>query len=248
MSGSGHYGTRIDGKNTSGLAHRIAYAISASQQANDLFLNHTCGNKLCCNPAHMEALSAKENSRRGIRKRIAIDAALGRVRPRVDRCKWDHPFDDKNTHFTSAGIRVCIQCRRHRSRQYVRRHRTEPSTPAERFWTRVNLLHPTGCWPWLGNLNDQGYGTFSANKRKIRAHRFAFEQIVGPITDGLVLDHMCHNADLRCKGGPTCWHRRCVNPAHMESTSSITNVMRGHLKRKQAGTLDLLAELDGGAA
>lgn len=82
------------------------------------------------------------------------------------------------------------------------------------------------CWPWRGNL-WRGYGRIMVNYRNVRAHRVAYEILVGPIPAGLELDHLCHNRDLLCPGGFTCPHRACCNPAHLEAVSTSTNILRG---------------------
>jgi hypothetical protein len=72
------------------------------------------------------------------------------------------------------------------------------------------------CWNWTGAL-DNGYGRFQGGPRgsKVhRAHRLAYELLVGPIPEGLVLDHLCRN-------------RRCVNPDHLEPVTNRINVLRG---------------------
>jgi len=82
-----------------------------------------------------------------------------------------------------------------------------------RFWSKVNR---TGeCWLWAAACDPNGYGRFMLNiKRTCLAHRFAFEQINGPIPDGLVLDHLCRNPP-------------CVNPAHLEAVTQQQNSVRG---------------------
>lgn len=83
----------------------------------------------------------------------------------------------------------------------------------ERFWPRVTK--GAGCWEWTGSVNEDGYGRFAVSHRKtVRAHRWAYEALVGPIPQGLVIDHLCRN-------------RACVNPAHMEPVTNRTNVLRG---------------------
>jgi hypothetical protein len=81
------------------------------------------------------------------------------------------------------------------------------------------------CWEWQGPINHGGYGlmrdcTQSAeySGKPIRAHRFAYEQFIGPIAEGMVLDHLCRN-------------RKCVNPYHLEPVSIGENVLRGQEAR-----------------
>lgn len=90
---------------------------------------------------------------------------------------------------------------------------------AERFWEKVQI-EPGGCWQWTGGLNGVGYGQFYRGKRsredtgKTYAHRWAYEQLVGPIPEGLHLDHLCRNP-------------ACVNPAHLEPVTARENLLRG---------------------
>ena len=96
----------------------------------------------------------------------------------------------------------------------------------ERFWSKVDKDQiGTGCWVWKAFKDRHGYGKFwdgtrlpSGNPRKVLAHRFAYELLVGPIPDGLQIDHLCRN-------------RSCVNPAHMEPVTSGENVRRGNSPR-----------------
>lgn len=84
-----------------------------------------------------------------------------------------------------------------------------------RFASKVRV-QPGGCWEWAGNCHpDSGYGRvwFSKNDDRL-AHRVCYEWAVGPIPEGLTLDHLCRN-------------RRCVNPSHLEPVTNTENVMRG---------------------
>jgi hypothetical protein len=87
-------------------------------------------------------------------------------------------------------------------------------TPIERFEEKVERDPETGCWLWAACRNSAGYGKFGIDGRVVLAHRFSYEQHVGPIPDGLQLDHLCR---VRC----------CVNPAHLEPVTGSENVRRG---------------------
>ena len=80
------------------------------------------------------------------------------------------------------------------------------------------LWHEGGseeCWPWLGcKAGNTEYGKKTFFKRTILAHRWMYEQRVGPIPDGMVIDHLCGN-------------RSCVNPAHLEVVTQTENCRRG---------------------
>jgi HNH endonuclease len=71
-----------------------------------------------------------------------------------------------------------------------------------------------GCWIWQGYVNDSGYGVIKIRPHRIRAHRASWEALVGPIPDGLEIDHLCRV-------------RRCVNPEHLEPVPHRVNALRG---------------------
>lgn len=87
-------------------------------------------------------------------------------------------------------------------------------------------VNENGCWLWGGFVNPRGYGHVQHNGTTRLAHRSFYETYVGPIPAGLTIDHVCHN-DSDCAGGPTCLHRRCVNPQHLEAVPHRENILRG---------------------
>ena len=114
----------------------------------------------------------------------------------------------------------------------VRRHKTPgPAEPIQLTFPE-NLLRssspqPNGCVWYMGALDDDGYGRIKCMGKMKYAHRAAYEHFVGPIPEGLVIDHECHNADETCAGGTTCLHRRCVNPEHLAVVTVTVNSLSG---------------------
>jgi hypothetical protein len=109
----------------------------------------------------------------------------------------------------------------------------KPKPPEERFWPKVDKAGPIPanrpelgpCWLWTSIKTERGYGYFIANtsraartpnggQKRVPAHRYAYELVVGPVPEGLELDHLCRN-------------HSCVNPAHLEPVTHQENVRRG---------------------
>lgn len=90
----------------------------------------------------------------------------------------------------------------------------------ERFWPKVEKTET--CWNWTASKMTSGYGQIGSGGkggRPLCAHRVAYELEVGPIPDGMQIDHICHN-------------RLCVNPAHLRAvTNKQNNEHRAGLKR-----------------
>jgi hypothetical protein len=86
----------------------------------------------------------------------------------------------------------------------------------DRFWAKVDKTE--SCWLWTAFTNRDGYGLFSDGRRTNQAHRYSYELLVGPIPQGLTVDH------VKSRG---CVSRNCVNPAHLEPVTNRENLMRG---------------------
>lgn len=124
----------------------------------------------------------------------------------------------ENERGTSATL-----CEKHRGR--MRRHGDTDTVlvdyrPAEERWRDSYEVDPeTGCWNWTGPTYKSGHGFISEKDVHRQAHRFVWERVVGPIPEGIVLDH--HNPDFGCK------NKRCVNPEHLDPVTQSVNSHRG---------------------
>lgn len=98
-------------------------------------------------------------------------------------------------------------------------------TAIARFRSKV-LIGDDGHWHWTGSLRKNGYGQFRLSTEKNGyAHRAAYKLYVGPIPEGMTVDH-------------TCELKSCVNPDHLQLLSwednhrkwaeSVTHCQRGH--------------------
>lgn len=72
----------------------------------------------------------------------------------------------------------------------------------------------SGCWLWAGDTNGK-YPSIMLRRdgKSVRkyAHRLSYEIHIGPIPDGLCIDHKCRTP-------------MCINPAHLRCVTHLENI------------------------
>lgn len=106
----GYGNVRYDGRSTS--AHRLVYTLLVGPIPAGLELDHTCGNRRCVRPDHLEPVTHAENVRRG--RLGAVTAARQRAKT---HCPYGHRYSPENTRVGSNGSRNCRTCERDRMRR-----------------------------------------------------------------------------------------------------------------------------------
>lgn len=76
------------------------------------------------------------------------------------------------------------------------------------------IVSRNGCWQWRSPNKTTGYGEFHWHYQRYLAHRFSYQHHIGPIPDGMQIDHLCRN-------------RGCVNPKHLRVVTLAQNVLAG---------------------
>lgn len=82
----------------------------------------------------------------------------------------------------------------------------------QRVQKKIAVL-PAGCWVWTACKLPSGYGKLWTGSKHDYSHRFVYERLVGPIGDGLEIDHLCRNPS-------------CCNPDHLEPVTHRENALR----------------------
>lgn len=105
---------------------------------------------------------------------------------------------------------VCYQ--REKKRGFPGGNPVKAQSIEERFNSKVNKIGQ--CHLWLGCIDTSGYGLFRVGRKLEKAHRFAWQQVNGPIENGLLVMHKCDNT-------------KCVNIEHLSlGTYSDNNADR----------------------
>ena len=91
--------------------------------------------------------------------------------------------------------------------------------------SRNAVVVDTACWTWTGARQSAGYGSMGMNGKTVLVHRYAYEMLVGPIPEGMTVDHLCSN-------------KVCFRPEHLQLLdrnansrkhyAAITHCPQGH--------------------
>lgn len=103
--------------------------------------------------------------------------------------------------------------------------RAVAKSTSDRIRFESQVEETDSCWEWVGLRSSENYGTFYLNRTYVRAHRFAFELVHGPIPAGHVICHRCDNPP-------------CVNPAHLFSGTQKDNMQDMVAKGRKANWRD----------
>lgn len=93
----------------------------------------------------------------------------------------------------------------------IRRTKLPIGASLEDKLTKNFTITQSGCWEYNSATYGKGYRTIAINGKNKYAHRVSYEYYRGPIPEGLVVDHLCHN-------------RACINPDHLRVCTQKQNV------------------------
>ena len=98
-----------------------------------------------------------------------------------------------------------------------RKHYPRSWTLRQRFEANVPDRPQGECWLWAGSRQKSGYGQISEGSRDAHkvhlAHRLAYQFWIGPIPEGLEVEHICEV-------------KACVNPEHLAAVTHRKNMAR----------------------
>lgn len=86
-------------------AHRVAMWLAGKPIPEGFVVNHTCRNRACVNPQHLNAISTSESAKRD-------SCSLGYINSQKTHCKRGHPYDR-----FYGGQRYCSTCEADKGRR-----------------------------------------------------------------------------------------------------------------------------------
>ena len=162
---------------------------------------HSCDEKLCCNPDHIFEGTNRDNQLDFIKKNGEIK-------------NGHNTYGDK---YWDGRTKIDLNLRTPNN-----------ITDEERFeWYRDKYCHhnDNGCWIWLREVGEDGYGRVRYKQKKHPSHRIMWmlandktpEDLEQLKKDNLVIGHVC-----LVEGAP---NKACCNPDHLEIRTRSQNAL-----------------------
>lgn len=95
-------------------AHRFSYEMLKEKIPQNLTLDHLCRNTSCVNPNHLEPVTIRENTLRGI--------SPAAKNAKKDHCLRGHPLSGSNLYIDPVGQRKCKVCKTNNRRSFLENH------------------------------------------------------------------------------------------------------------------------------
>lgn len=114
------YGRAKIGKGRTKSAHTVEWEKVNGPVPKGMVLDHLCRNRACANIAHLELVTPKINTLRGVGP-TAVNA-------RKELCHLGHPLGGENLIIDCRGNRRCRECQRNSDARYKERRKMKEQT------------------------------------------------------------------------------------------------------------------------